>query len=1204
MLTYFFKFISACIIAVLFCFSASAQGSTWGYLYVYPNDLNAIPNDQGVPANSGLYQIMETHQVISYTKSFPGALSEELNNAYEMHLNGDLNELKAQLEATGLFALVEKASYMKLASTPFTECLPICNSPQPVNDPNSGYELTLPGYTCAWNITQGDPSIIVAVVDTDFDLNHPELQGKIISKVGTPGDPTCSSHGNLVAGTIVANANNGVGVAGVAPNVKVAGYVVAAMGSCVDGCVGHPWGQVWQAYLDGHRIINVSYGDAESNITIPQTTKQAVKEMTETGTILILAAGNKYGLNSHTNISDIPGVINVSSVSSDGTIHATEDANGLDTNVPAVTYNPFVDLCAPGDGVNTVEFEYCGTTYNNSWGTSLAAPNVAGAAALIISVNPCLKSSEVENILKTTTCPIVNNPIPGETGTGYLNAYAAVEKAKGISGFILNDMTLTGENYASDEIIVDNGATLTIHGTLKISEGKSITVRPGSEVILLGKLTNSCNQPWKGVGVIGSSSSSQYSTGHHGKLTCRPGSVIENSESGVSLWNGGMIFAHKANFINNGVNISFSPYYNFWPFQGPSYYQPRDYISGIQDCNFIWNNDYKHAAEIDAGIVMHGVNGVSILGCKFTNERNIKNPTGFNNYGYGIKATDAFFRVYSSAVGNTYPPTSYNHTMFKGLGYGVYVGTAQVVEDATPNITADDFVNVPYVVQQAVFSECIVGIHNRFASQGVIVGNTFEMGKLPVDQADPGTPVPFTNTQVGIFMEDGANGFEIQENTFFKPAGGNVANTYGTYCKDLGYFNNKVRKNTYSGVTAGNLAEGNNAFNLVNQSSGLHYLCNTNSTTNNDFFVYPNGKIKKDQGEYRLDLSKYISAGNTFTRQVNPHGDFKNVPPTVVYRFYDGNNMEMPKYYSSLFLSSSLTSNSCASTYCLPPCRTREELITVRSDFDKTQLQFEANLADIQTAIISGDDKLVEQKAETASGLRSHLDEFANLMALHMTLDTTDYNPDSVLMWWRRMDTPISGLVMARNYLKIGHTDMAYSTLDAIASKYELSDSDLIDIYNYRIIMQIIEDEADENLPNEKKAILLDIAQNSSGNGSAWAKNILTLSGYHFPPEIKPISDNQERKTDEKPKAIIERTPFVVAPNPAVDFVQFSTAKTFSDNIWIKVSDTNGRTVWESSSLGVSKFVWRTNNTSSGIYFYAIGDSSKILQKGKIFITK
>jgi subtilisin family serine protease len=1177
-------------LTVLTTLKVVAQGSPQGYLYVYPSASDAYPNTQGIPSNQGLQSLFQQYQVTAYTQSFPGATSGNLGNAYEIHLDGDENALMQQLASSGLFSLVERESYMQVADTNPLDCPDPCNDPQTVNDPRSDYELTMPGYLCAWNTTQGDPSVVVAVVDTDFDLNHPDLQGQIISKTGAPGSPNCAYHGTAVAGCIVAKANNGLNVAGVAPGARVAGYVVPTFGNCGSCTSGQVWSSVWKAYLDGRRIINVSWtgvGTPTGNITVVQ----AIQEMTDNGVLLVVAAGNTYGQNYHSAYSNIPGVINVGSVSSDGTIHNTN----ADPNQPATTYNQWVDLCAPGDGVGIIEIDCGGTLYNNAWGTSQAAPNVAGAAALILSVNPCLKPSEIENILKTTTCPLVNNPIPGETGTGYLNAYAALQKAVGPPELILSDQTWDGEVYISHDVTIVQGVTVTINGKVKVSEGKRIILRPGSHLILNGKLTNSCSNPWEGIVVNGVPGASQYTPGQHGKLTCHPKAVIENANTAVSLVAGGILNASGTFFINNGTGVRYHPYSNFWPF-GIQYGQPRDHLGGIYDCSFVANDNYPKAAKFHTCIEMEEVRGIAIMGCSFSNARTIKNPMGNDDYGYGIKATDARFRVISRPVDNTFPPTSYDHTGFKGLGYGIYVGTAQSGVNQTP-ITTDDFVNVPYTVQQATFSECIYGIHNRFVSQGTIVGNTFNMGKLPPAGSLSGN-TPYTNLQVGVFIENGANGFELQENQFVE-VDGNVDHTYGTYSQNLGWFNNDVRRNTYTNVEAGNLADENNAIIVPNR--GLYYLCNTNTTQKYDFYVYQGGDVRFDQGEQITNSTSFKAAGNTFTKANTPTGDFENNGPQV--RYYHDGNAEKPLYHLGLAFSD-VDPNTCESSYCLPPCRDRSEWEALKLDYGTTRYMYLGAVSDMQLAQSTSNATLAEQKSNLASGYRMRMDEVSNTLSLHMAFDTAAYNVDSVRVWWQKMDSPVSDMVVARDYLAKGQNTLAFAILDAVPVKFGLSDGELADLNDYRAIMQIMQGESASGLTESKVQQLFPYANNGKGISAAWAKNILTVKGHHFPPVPKPLKSG-DRGQEAKQK--IETPDFyLVSPNPAKDQVRFARNDVQSvGGTSVIVTDATGRTIWRSpSDIDGSSIIWQTGDTRSGIYFYTIQDTNGLVQSGRISVIK
>ncbi len=154
-----------------------AQSTASKYLYVYPSDPSAYPNQQGGTSNPTLQVIFQQFLVVKYVKSFPNAQSQQLQNAYEVHCTGDVSALQTELENTGLFSLVELAGYYTLANCPST-----CSNPLSVSDPNAGYQFDITQAGCAWTITQGNPDVIVAVVDAYFDLTNDDLNdGQIIS---------------------------------------------------------------------------------------------------------------------------------------------------------------------------------------------------------------------------------------------------------------------------------------------------------------------------------------------------------------------------------------------------------------------------------------------------------------------------------------------------------------------------------------------------------------------------------------------------------------------------------------------------------------------------------------------------------------------------------------------------------------------------------------------------------------------------------------------------------------------------------------------------------------------------------------------------------------------------------------------------------------------------------------------------------------
>lgn len=319
---------------------------------------------------------------------------------------------------------------------------------------------------------------------------------------------------------------------------------------------------------------------------------------------------------------------------------------------------------------------------------------------------------------------------------------------------------------------------------------------------------------------------------------------------------------------------------------------------------------------------------------------------------------------------------------------------------------------------------------------------------------------------------------------------------YGSYCLNLGLFNNDIRRNTYTNVDAGNLAEENNAFEL-NPPRGLYYLCNTNTTQKYDFYVYPGGDIRQNQGLQITGTSNFKAAGNVFTKANSPSGDFENNGPLV--RYYRYQVTEEPLFYSGLQYPFPFGQvNNCESDYCLPPCREKGEWQTIRSDYDSKRGLYLSAVSEMKAAQATGNNALAEQKSNLAAGYRLGMDELSNTLSLHMAFDTTTYSVDSVRTWWQKMDSHVSDMVVARDYLSKGQSNTAYSILDALPTQDDLSVTELADLADYRAIMQIIQSRNGGFYFRESIQQLLNYAKNGRGISAAWAKNILTVKGYRF----------------------------------------------------------------------------------------------------------
>jgi len=298
---------------------------------------------------------------------------------------------------------------MSLSMELFSQTL--CGNPVIVNDSlfaNQAYRrgLDLLDAGCAWSITTGHSDIIVGVIDEEFNTIHEDLNDKFIGVDGSSFYRPNIYHGTSVSSCVAAATNNNKGIASIGYNTRVKGY--RAGSGLYD--VREFWPALEKAYQDGVKIINVSYAGMNA------MNLQSLRRMLNNGLVLVVSAGNTVTSTSHSAYANIPGVINVSGVNPNDSAGPTNHAR-----------NQWVDVCALSESVAVCTL---GNRYRLAAGTSYAAPQVAGVAALMRSVNPGLSSSDIENIIKQTTDPIKDaGQYPGLVGTGRVNAYKAVKAA-------------------------------------------------------------------------------------------------------------------------------------------------------------------------------------------------------------------------------------------------------------------------------------------------------------------------------------------------------------------------------------------------------------------------------------------------------------------------------------------------------------------------------------------------------------------------------------------------------------------------------------------------------------------------------------------------------------------------------------------------------------------------------------------------------
>ena len=268
----------------------------------------------------------------------------------------------------------------------------------------------------AWDITEGDPNVLVAVVDTGVDYTHPDLAGKVVlgyDFVNNDADPMDDNgHGTHVAGIIAAATNNGIGVAGVGFNTRVlAVKVLSASGSGFYSTVAQG---ITYAADHGARIINLSLRGTVSSAIL----QDAINYAWNKGVLIVAAAGND-GSNAAVYPAAYPHVLAV----------AATDWN--DNHWSLSNYGDYVDLAAPGVGIYSTDWAGGVGPYASRSGTSMAAPHVAAVAALVLSVDPGLSNAQLASLLTSTADDKGDPGWDPYYGAGRVNAYAAVTAAQG-----------------------------------------------------------------------------------------------------------------------------------------------------------------------------------------------------------------------------------------------------------------------------------------------------------------------------------------------------------------------------------------------------------------------------------------------------------------------------------------------------------------------------------------------------------------------------------------------------------------------------------------------------------------------------------------------------------------------------------------------------------------------------------------------------
>ena len=304
----------------------------------------------------------------------------------------------------------------------------------------------------AWDISTGSRDVVVGVIDTGVDYNHPDLTANMwvnpgeiaddgidndnngfiddvhgINAISNSGDPMDDNgHGTHVSGTIGATGNDGVGVAGVNHNVSIIGCKFLdgnGDGSTSDAltCIDY-----FVDLKNNHNVDVSTLNNSWGGGGFSQTLYDAITATSDANILFVAAAGNSG--------SDNDASPSYPSSYDHDSILAVAGTNHTDAMYTSSQYGlTSVDIAAPARNVlSTVP----GGGYSSFTGTSMATPHVAGAAALVLSVNPELSAVELKELLMNSGD--ANPATEGKTVSGKrLNIHNALLDADPSPGFTL-----------------------------------------------------------------------------------------------------------------------------------------------------------------------------------------------------------------------------------------------------------------------------------------------------------------------------------------------------------------------------------------------------------------------------------------------------------------------------------------------------------------------------------------------------------------------------------------------------------------------------------------------------------------------------------------------------------------------------------------------------------------------------------------------
>ena len=347
----------------------------------------------------------------------PGAAREAVRQAANVTPRRSLNSIDIEVVDTPPGML--HASMTALEKNPNVEWVSYDYLTESTFDPNDPLLVDGTQYgpqrinaPAAWDISLGS-GVTIAVVDSGVDLSHPDLVDRLVPGYDIYDDDDnpvdgCG-HGTIVAGVAAATGGNAQGIAGIAPDARI--MPVRITNDSCNGSYSRIIDGIVYAADNGARVIVVTSGAGVYNYGL----HSAVTYARSKGAIVITAAGNRSNSDPFYPGSH-PESFNVSATNQDDTLYSRSN------------FGDQIDVTAPGQAIHSTHWTATGgSTYAAMSGTSTSAPHVAGVAALILSQNPGLSVTEVEELIAATADDLGDAGWDPYFGAGIVNAGRALQ---------------------------------------------------------------------------------------------------------------------------------------------------------------------------------------------------------------------------------------------------------------------------------------------------------------------------------------------------------------------------------------------------------------------------------------------------------------------------------------------------------------------------------------------------------------------------------------------------------------------------------------------------------------------------------------------------------------------------------------------------------------------------------------------------------